>query len=368
MQGGLSVGADAVMTSGYILDVTGATRGTTFINYGGTTAASATGDGAFGSTGTYFFLDESADQIDFVADGAGALGPVLRTYHNSASPAVDDVLGRWLGDGRDANGQVVSYGRLDLVVSNTGVGTHAARWEMLVAVASTLTERFAVYPTECRAIAGLVAGSDAAITSGYVLDVIGDVRVYNSGVATILFQSDTAGAAGPTWRTYHNSASPAPADAVYTAQHDGEDDAGNTEIYGEYRVIIDNPANTLETSHWDFDVRNLGATNTATLSALGAWTNASSAAGKTYVPWPWIQGSALATIRALNTGVYHGRGNAKGDHHVGPTAECWRDVTGLPGTRRGLAGSDTAGLALLGIAELHDRLEAIEKELTRRAS
>ena len=120
-----------------------------------------------------------------------------------------------------------------------------------------------------------------------------------------------------------------------------------------------------EWQFWTMDAANLSNANTvARLSSLGVWTDASSATGKVYRrDWRWRAGSALETIRLLDIGVYGGRGGDGGEEHVSPTAENWRDVTGLCGPRTGLAAKDLAGLALMGVKQLYGRIESLEREV-----
>ena len=71
LQGGVSIGADAAPTAGYVLDITGATYGTQYLNYGTTTKASVQGDAAFGiANSKQLFWDRAAGNLKFYRDDA----------------------------------------------------------------------------------------------------------------------------------------------------------------------------------------------------------------------------------------------------------------------------------------------------------
>jgi hypothetical protein len=52
----------------------------------------------------------------------GALGPITRFFHDSASPANNDVVGRLTYAGRDATPATVDYGRLDVRIGDVTAG------------------------------------------------------------------------------------------------------------------------------------------------------------------------------------------------------------------------------------------------------
>ena len=344
---GLVAGSDAAITSGYVLDAVGAIRGTTYINVGGTTVANATGEVAFGTSTDYMFFDPATSgTLLLEGDDAGALGPVFRTYHNSASPAASDVLARWLGDGESSTGATVNYGRLDLVAATVTNGSEDAYWSTLVMDGGALTERLRV------------ANNDV-----YLGGITGDyVRFEIQTTPTLLLQSGVNNTHGPYWQTYHarGSANVAANDIVIEVRHTGDETGGGSLHYGAYRVVIDNATTATAASHWEFDVYNSGPLATAQLLQTGVWQDASSAKIKHYLSdWTWKQGSALDTIRALDTGVYEGVGSVgQGPLHISPTAERWREVTGARGSMEGLAPKDIAGLGLLGIVELDNKLSS----------
>lgn len=324
------------------------------VNVGTTTAAVIQGDAAFGSTGTYWFLDESADQITFQTDSAGALGPVYRFYHNSASPAASDVYARLQFDGESSTGATVNYSRFDMVIDDATNGSEDAHWSVYLMVGGALGECFRV-------------GGNTVSLGG----ISGSYVQYNKATDTLLFEGDPAGATGITWRTYTNSATPAPADFVFTAQHDGENATGGTVTYGEYRVQISNPALGVEDSLWQFDTLSGGVTTTASLSVIGVWTDASLDSNKVYeTNWTWgteaeDTATAREIIRQLQNGVFTGTGSTS-CHYIGPTAQHWHKLTGLD-DGLGIAPKNLAGLALMAAVELDTRVEDIGLQLSLHA-
>jgi len=97
------------------------------VNVGATTAAGAANAFAAGTSTIYAHFDPTTSGTWLLeGNDAGALGPILRTYHNSASPAISDVVARWLADGEDSAGGTQSYGKIDVVTTNVTSTTEAA--------------------------------------------------------------------------------------------------------------------------------------------------------------------------------------------------------------------------------------------------
>lgn len=130
-----TVGADAAPTNSATLDVQGS------LGVGAHGITLSDNDYAVGlSGGTTAFLDESASQYDFEAAIGGNLGPTYRYYHNSSSPAADDVIARQLFDGETSTGATATYAKFDTVIDDETNGSMEGRVEVHAQVAGTLTQ------------------------------------------------------------------------------------------------------------------------------------------------------------------------------------------------------------------------------------
>lgn len=74
----------------------------------------------------------------------GATGPQVIFYHNSATPAVSDVLARLRFDGEDSGGTQTTYARIDTVLKDATDTTEDALFEFYVQEAGTLTRELTI--------------------------------------------------------------------------------------------------------------------------------------------------------------------------------------------------------------------------------
>lgn len=88
------------------------------------------------------------------------------------------------------------------------------------------------------------------------------------GVSTS-FTSASAGVVGPDFTSYHNSASPAAADAILYWQMLGNDSGGNLTAYAILRALIEDPTNGSEDGGLDLQLLVAGANTTAMKIAPG---------------------------------------------------------------------------------------------------
>lgn len=126
------------------------------------------------SGGTTTFFDESAAQWDFEVVGTGNLGPIYRYYHNSSSPAADDVIARQLFDGETSTGATSTYVKFDVVIDDETNGAEEGHVEVHAQIASTLTEivRFGASVDVKRAISlpiETISGATTLGTSHYMV-------------------------------------------------------------------------------------------------------------------------------------------------------------------------------------------------------
>jgi hypothetical protein len=211
-------------------------------------------------------------------------------------------------------------------------------------------------------------------TADDVSTAIGGIRgwyVSLSGtVSTGNLRSTGPGATGPVLTLWHDSASPADADNTGVITFKGNDDGAVARAVAQIIATFDDVTATTMDSGMTFNVMNnvnAGDVNTsATLSSLGVWTDASSREGKEFI------GDVIGVIekmRTLEVGVYRGRDippekQATAERHFSATAEDFFAAFGLgrPGTT-GIAPKDVAFLALRGLGELDDKVEAVTRRV-----
>ena len=177
---------------------------------------------------------------------------------------------------------------------------------------------------------------------------------------------------GPILEFWHENSGVAANDRVARFDFYGEDSASNKELYARLRVNILDKTSASEDSNIEFQVKQAGSALTASLSNAGVWTDSSAAEWKVYEdkPAPWMGhtygGKTISTacdvVHVLEVGVYRGH-KIDSEQHISPTSEMWRDVTQLRGTRDGIAAKDLAGLALMCIVEIDDRLKGWDQAI-----
>jgi uncharacterized small protein (DUF1192 family) len=135
---------------------------------------------------------------------------------------------------------------------------------------------------------------------------------------------------------------------------------------------VDDTTSGSEDSSIYYTVYQNGSSKVAYLTGAGVWTDASAAAGKVFVgTGKDVYGSVIEKLKGLYIGKYHA-GDPKKEHHFSPTAEDFyktfqlgidpeNDVKGSPG----IAPKDLASLALAGLVELNEKVEALQQEIER---
>lgn len=159
--------------------------------------------------------------------------------------------------------------------------------------------------------------------------------------------------------------------------------SGGTQV-GAIDCTVDDVTGGTIDSHWNHRSYQNSVAKVASLSAAGVWTDASAAAGKEYEGtrqqvWPT---GILPSICALNVSKYRPanqpEGKPVGEYHISPTAEDLFDAFGVgedPHTPKlnkdgenittpGIAPKDLAGIALVGIQELCELVEAQAARIT----
>jgi hypothetical protein len=244
---------------------------------------------------------------------AGAAGPILNPYHNSATPAANDVIFELLADGEDGAGNTQNYARIQAIITDPTSTSEDARIDIAAVEGGAFgngirIDGAGIYPDVSQ---GMTLGTfdDRPFSSLYVRDSVelDDEAVLRFGEAeangdnflafvapaaitsdsTCILENDAhpipdscvgdgvdggggltdpatlestdAGAtAGPTFNLYRNSASPADADDIGQLVFQGEDESGNTQTYATISTEIRDATNATEDAHLIFSVQNGG--------------------------------------------------------------------------------------------------------------
>jgi len=176
------------------------------------------------------------------------------------------------------------------------------------------------------------------------------------------------------------SSSPADGDLPWQMVVYSKDSAGSSVVFGQFAVFSSDLNSSARSSYMRFVAYNGGSAYLASLSSTGVWTDASGEAGKEYEGtrqevWP---DGILSKIKNLRVSKYHGAHHPKNkpitETHVSPTAEDFWDALGIGEDPRaevknkdnekinspGIAAKDLAGVALVAVQELLERVEALE--------
>ena len=224
--------------------------------------------------------------------------------------------------------------------------------------------------------------------------VIKEATVGNGtiGSATLNLDSTDAGNLGIRFIMYHDSSSPADNDEAGLFSYYSNDSGAAPRAIGHVIGRFTDVTATEMDSELRFCVMNaVNSANCNTIGRLintGVWTDSSGAASKEYEGQVQdIYGERiLGKLDNLFVSRYHTKGvpdNQPTTRHISPTAEDLWDMFGVGQDPRvldqdtdgdgvmdtptpGIAAKDLAGIALAAIQELHQRVKAVEAELSTR--
>ena len=131
-------------------------------------------DGAItSSAGATITLADNTDNLTLTStDADAAVGPNLRMYRNSGSPADDDYIGEIQFEGRNDNSQDVIYAGLATRIVDASDGTEDGRFELYTITAGAQNSR-------------VLANSTETVINEDSVDL--DFRVEGNGIADLLF-------------------------------------------------------------------------------------------------------------------------------------------------------------------------------------
>jgi len=140
---------------------------------GGTDIMSLTATTATFNDGVEITTADNTDTLMLTStDADAAVGPNLKLFRNSSSPAADDLLGAISFAGEDAGGNDTEYALIDTVIGATTDGSENGRIRMKIQKAGTLSS-------------GLDINADAIIINDDSKDI--DFRVESDGNTNALF-------------------------------------------------------------------------------------------------------------------------------------------------------------------------------------
>jgi hypothetical protein len=124
-----------------------------------------------------FASSEGALRVE--SSATGSLGPSISLYHNSATPAVDDIVGSVYVHGEDHLGNEASYSRIYTQAKNVTDGSEAAQLVIQVCVGGSLSDRIiisslglvgiAIAPTSTLHVGGSLATAQLSVAGDTVL-------------------------------------------------------------------------------------------------------------------------------------------------------------------------------------------------------
>ena len=158
-------------------------------------------------------------------DAGAAVGPSISVFRNSATPAVDDLIGkfRWLG--KNSAAETIEFGNIQIQLSDVTDGTEDARMIFQIQLGGALSEIF-------------------RIGAGQLIQ----------------FKSIDAGAAeGPDFRLFRDSSTPADSDIGAGLNYYGRNSAAEQIEYAGIQVVFEDVTDATEDGYLQFKAIRAGA-------------------------------------------------------------------------------------------------------------
>ena len=204
-------------------------------------------------------------------DADAALGPVLRLFRSSSSPADDDILGSIFFTGEDSGGNDTNYALIRAEIMQESDGSEDSQLEFFVQKSGTQRSVLKLDRTEtCFNIDSqdidfrvesnnnthmiFVDGGNDHVNIGGSSDLGGMLNVAGNGVFQNTDQTDTLSLlntdadanVGPRLKFGRNSASPAVNDLTGDIRFEGKDDGGNDFVTAQIRTQMTGVTNGSE--------------------------------------------------------------------------------------------------------------------------
>mgnify|MGYP000359608032 CR=1 FL=1 len=218
-----------------------------------TTAATVFNGGFASNAASTISTADNTDTLQLISTDADAnVGPNLRLYRNSSSPADNDTIGVIDFEGRNDNSQDIIAARINVLVDDVSDGTEDATLFINTMLAGAVSSRIKMTPTETifnddskdlnfrvesngNANMIFVDGGANHVNIGTATDLTGTLNVESAGIAgyfrtsatgpAMVIESTEAGAGYHPKLTLHkHSASPADNDFLGRTKYIGRND------------------------------------------------------------------------------------------------------------------------------------------------
>lgn len=123
------------------------------------------------------------DTITAQSDSAGAIGVLLTTLHNSASPAANDTIFRLVVTGKDSGANTTTYAQADVFIQDPVDGTEDAYFVFKTMQAGTLSNALLLSGGGSGLVNRLYGGGLTIDAGGFVVTA-GDVTLAGAALAT----------------------------------------------------------------------------------------------------------------------------------------------------------------------------------------
>ena len=241
-----------------------------FGNGATTIGGPATFNSTIAATSATFTTADNNPQLTLISTDADAsVGPVLKLYRNSASPADNDSVGRLLFTGEDDAGNEATYARIQTIATDVSNGSENAKMEFIVAIDDTFNPSLTLEDTGAATFNRGIVVNEGSFDSDFrvesngnanmirvdggnnrvgigeslptkTLSVLGDAIIKNTtdGTYLTLHSTQANNASGPDIVLFRDSTSPADDDALSTIFYQGKNSAGSTKDYMKVRSYI----------------------------------------------------------------------------------------------------------------------------------
>jgi len=247
------------------------------------TGNAATGKMTFanGANATVQVAPNGTGITELYNSDAGALGSVLALFHQSASPAASDVVGRVQFEGMNTAGAPArkTFARIDTLIVDTTDGNEDGDLLFYVMRAGTVTQQLWL-DSDLNGVSIGDGASDAFLSSTGSFDLVmrtgnatsgnitiadganGNIGLNPNGTGVVEIVRSDNGAAGATLQMTHISASPAASDVITSIQSLANDSGANMTQWSAINTIIQDPTDTTEDADIQMSVIRAGTLTT----------------------------------------------------------------------------------------------------------
>jgi len=228
---------------------------------------------------------DNTDTLTLTSTDADAnIGPNLRLYRNSGSPADSDSLGMIDFEGRNDNSQDVIYGQIETLTTDVSDGAEDGYMNLSVMLAGTLRSRIEMdsgetvineasqdlnFRVESNGNTHMIfvdAGNDH-VNIGTSSDLGATLNVNGSGYFTTADNTDTLtlrstdddANSGPVLNLLRDSASPADSDLIGRIDFSAESDLGSETNYVVMKALSDDVSHGVEDGQFSIFTRVNGS-------------------------------------------------------------------------------------------------------------